>query len=46
MDLRKRMRPQEAVEQLTDIVAGLKTRACGRNKQTNQLNALSYTFLR
>ena len=27
-DLRKRTRPQEAVEQLTDIVAGLKTRAC------------------
>ena len=27
-DLRKRSRPQEAVEQLTNIVAGLKTRAC------------------
>jgi hypothetical protein len=27
-DLRKRTRPQEAVEQLTNIVAGLKTRAC------------------
>ncbi len=27
-DLRKRTRPQEAVEELTNIVAGLKTKAC------------------